>query len=223
MPGARSVQDLSGAVRCRSISNIKSRVFDTEFVPRRSLWVTELVKIFGFDKHSVCRWIGHVEHIQDEHYLQMMDDDHVAIMSNLSDRRINPSGAGWYLSEMLFIALNRNLRELVEAPTVHALGITKIGKNKIFDIPAVRATPVWSPPRDIFKSSGGGTQKTGNSLGKYRVAKVKGVKTTTSDNGVSVTPTLLASIWSELGEVEQGKVEQVILDYVEAQQDVEVE
>ena len=35
-------------------------------------------KIFGFDKHSVCRWIGHVEHIQDEHYLQMMDDDHFA-------------------------------------------------------------------------------------------------------------------------------------------------
>jgi hypothetical protein len=56
---------------------------------------------------------------------------------------------------------------------------------------------------------------------------MKGVKTTTktttSGNGVSLTPTLLAQIWSELGAVEQGKVEQVILDYVEAQQDVEVE
>ena len=78
-----------------------------------------------------------------------------------------------------------------------------------------------------YPSSGGGTRKSGNSLGKYRVAKVKGIKGTPkgtpSGNGVSLTPTLLAQIWSELGEVEQGKVEQVILDYVEAQQDVEVE
>jgi hypothetical protein len=39
----------------------------------------------------------------------------------------------------------------------------------------------------------------------------------------SVPPTLLAQIWSELGEAEQGRVEQVILDYAEAQRDVEVE
>ena len=56
---------------------------------------------------------------------------------------------------------------------------------------------------------------------------MKGVKTVPktvpSGNGVSVTPTLLAQIWSELGEAGQGRVEQVILDYVEAQQDVEVE
>ena len=31
-------------------------------------------KIFGFDKHSVYGWIGHAEHIQDEHYLQITDD-----------------------------------------------------------------------------------------------------------------------------------------------------
>ena len=101
-------------------------------------------KIFGFDKHSVCRWIGHAEYIQDEHYLQMMDDDHAAALSNLStgkiNPQINPSGTGSYLSEMLFIALNRNLPELVEAATEHALGITKIGKNKMFGTPAVRAT-----------------------------------------------------------------------------------
>ena len=128
---------------------------------------------------------------------------------------------------MVFIALNRNLPELVEAATEHALGIAKIGKNKIFDTPAVRATPVWSPPRDIFKSSGGGTRTTGISLSKYRIAMLKGIKGTTkgtpSSNSVSLTPTLLAQIWSELGEVEQGKVEQVILDFVEAQQDVEVD
>jgi hypothetical protein len=123
-------------------------------------------EIFGFDKHSVYGWIGHVEHIQDEHYLQMIDDDHVAIMSNLSTGKINPSGTGSYLSEMLFIALNRNLPELVEAAAEHALGITKIGKNKIFGTPAIRATPVWSPPRDIFKSSGGGTRICGRFLGK---------------------------------------------------------
>ena len=78
-----------------------------------------------------------------------------------------------------------------------------------------------------YPSSGGGTRKSGNSLGKYRVAKVKGVKKAPkkapSGNGVSLTPTLLAQIWSELGEAEQGRVEQVILEYVEAQQDVEVE
>jgi hypothetical protein len=56
---------------------------------------------------------------------------------------------------------------------------------------------------------------------------LKGLKGTTkgtsSTNSVSVTPTLLAQIWSELGEAEQGRVEQVILDYAEAQRDVEVE
>ena len=52
---------------------------------------------------------------------------------------------------------------------------------------------------------------------------MKGIKGTPSGNGVSVTPTLLASIWSELGEAEQSRVEQVILDFVEAQQDVELE
>jgi hypothetical protein len=132
------------------------------FTNLRSTCVTELVKIFGFDKHSVCRWIGHAEYIQDEHYLQMMDDDHAAAMSNLStgkiNPQINPSGTGSYLSEMVFIALHRNLPELVEAATEHALGITKIGKNKMFGTPAVRATPVWSPPRELVESSGGGTR-----------------------------------------------------------------
>jgi hypothetical protein len=56
---------------------------------------------------------------------------------------------------------------------------------------------------------------------------VKGIKGTPkgtpSGNGVSLTPTLLAQIWSELGEAEQSRVEQVILDFVEAQQDVELE
>ena len=84
-----------------------------------------------------------------------MDDDHVAIMSNLSTGKINPSGTGSYLSEMLFIALNRNLPELVEAAAEHAVGITKIGTNKMFGTPAVRAAPVWSPPQDIFKSGEG--------------------------------------------------------------------
>ena len=51
----------------------------------------------------------------------------------------------------------------------------------------------------------------------------KAPKKAPSGNGVSVTPTLLAQIWSELGEVEQGKIEQVILDFVEAQQDIEVD
>ena len=51
---------------------------------------------------------------------------------------------------------------------------------------------------------------------------MKGIKGTSkgtpSGNSVSLTPTLLAQIRSELGEVEQ-----VILDFVKAQQDVEVE
>jgi len=39
-----------------------------------------------------------------------------------------------------------------------------------------------------------------------------------SSTGVSLTPTLSAPVWSDLGEVNQ-----VILDYVETKQDVEVE
>ena len=97
LPGARSVQDLSGAVTCRSISDINSRVLATEFVPRRSLWVTELVKIFEFDKHRVCRWIGHVEPIQDEHYLRMMADDHVKSV-DWQNRPQNQPLRYWFVS-----------------------------------------------------------------------------------------------------------------------------
>ena len=56
---------------------------------------------------------------------------------------------------------------------------------------------------------------------------MRGVKTTpktTPSNGVSsVIPTLLAQMWNDLDETEQGRVEQVVLDYMESQQDVEVE
>jgi hypothetical protein len=196
------------------------------FTNLRSTCVTELVKIFGFDKHSVCRWIGHAEYIQDEHYLQMMDDDHAAAMSNLStgkiNPQINPSGTGSYLSEMVFIALHRNLPELVEAATEHALGITKIGKNKMFGTPAVRATPVWSPPRELVESSGGGTKGSGGLTRKtkrFPFPEFSSTPLSTPDtNGVSFVPFVLAQLWTDLGRVEQTMVEQIIREYLRSRE-----
>ena len=146
----------------------------------------------------------------------------VAIMSNLStgkiNPQINPSGTGSYLSEMVFIALNRNLPELVEAATEHALGITKIGKNKMFGTPAVRATPVWSPPRELVESSGGGTNGSGGLTRKTKRFPFPDFPSTplsTPDtNGVSFVPFVLAQLWTDLGRVEQTMVEQIIRNYL---------
>jgi len=146
----------------------------------------------------------------------------VAAVSNLFGRKINPSGTGSYLSEMLFIALNRNLPELVEAATEHALGITKIGKNKMFGTPAVRATPVWSPPRDIFKSSGGGTNGSGGLTRKtkrFPFPEFSSTPLSTPDtNGVSFVPFVLAQLWTDLGRVEQTMVEQIIREYLRSRE-----
>jgi hypothetical protein len=123
---------------------------------------------------------------------------------------------------MLFIALNRNLPELVEAATEHALGITKIGKNKMFDTPAVRATPVWSPPRDIFKSSGGGTNGSGGLTRKTKRFPFPDFPSTplsTPDtNGVSFVTFILAQLWTDLGGVEQTMVDQIIREYLRSRE-----
>ena len=140
------------------------------------------------------------------------------IMSNLSTGKIDPktntSGTGSYLSEMLFIALNRSLPEQVEAATEHALGITKIGKSKNFGTPAVRATPVWSPPRDIFKSSGGGIPTFGVLATKNRGSKTPLSKKAHQKAHPTPTkhpvPTQLAEIWEQLDRAERRKLEQVI-------------
>jgi hypothetical protein len=85
---------------------------------------------------SIVAFIAVWNKEQDEHYLQLMDDDHAAAMSNLSDRQITPSGTGPYLSEMVFIAMNRNMPELVEAATEHALG-KKNKEKQMFRTPTV--------------------------------------------------------------------------------------
>jgi hypothetical protein len=71
----------------------------------------------------------------------------VAIMSNLSTGKINPSGTGSYLSEIVFIALHRNLPELVEAAT----GLELIGtifkqrqKERILRLQLISTTSPYS-------------------------------------------------------------------------------
>jgi hypothetical protein len=160
-----------------------------------------------------------------------MEDEHRDAMANWANSKKNPKRNPCdntsYLYQMVYTALQNNLPELVPAAEKHATRIVKIGKKAMFRNQEVDATSSNPLILSGAKSSGGGTRKTGISLSKYRVAMLKGIKGTTkgtpSSNSVSLTPTLLAQIWSELGEVEQGKIEQVILNYVEAQQDVELE
>ena len=207
-----------------------------DIIPRlftncRRSWVGDLVNVFGFKQHEAATYIGHTKAIQEEHYLRPLEDDHKEAMAKWADLKNNPQNNPLchtsHLLQMVYIALQKNLPELVPAAEKHATRITKIGKNNMFRNQEVDATSSHPLILSGAENSGGGTQETGIVLGKYRVAKIRGVKTTPkttpSRNSVSLTPTLLAQIWSELGEVEQGKVEQVILDYVEAQQDVEVE
>ena len=63
------------------------RVTGNNPIPRffkncRATRVTELIKIEGFSQHSVCEWIGHTEQISNQHYLMMMEEDHVKAVSS---------------------------------------------------------------------------------------------------------------------------------------------
>ena len=67
--------------------------------------------------------------------------------------------------------------------------------------------------------SRGGTRSSSVSHGKYRVGKLhaeKGVRQGVRNASIgSITPTLLATIWDDLDEVERSNITQIVVDYLE--------
>ena len=47
----------------------------------RASRITELIKIHGIDQHSVGEWVGNTPAIQNQHYLQIMQEDHAKAAS----------------------------------------------------------------------------------------------------------------------------------------------
>ena len=128
---------LSTEFRKRYVQVHGKDLWPKPFVNTRSTVITELVKVYGYDQHSVGIWLGNTPMIQNQHYLQMMDDDHRDAMRNWPNhKKGSEKGSrriGTHLSAMIFRALYQVCPELVSAAEKHALGITKIGLNSMFE------------------------------------------------------------------------------------------
>jgi hypothetical protein len=57
------------------------------FVNTRSTLITELLKVYGYDQHSIGTWLGNTPLSQNRHYLQIIDDDHREAMRNWRDSK----------------------------------------------------------------------------------------------------------------------------------------
>ena len=128
----------------------------------RSSWVTDLVKVFGLNKHDCANWIGHTEAIQGSNYLQMISEDIYEAMAEVvntkrgTDRGTDYIGSYWF--ELLHTALQTNHPELAEAALEHASDITKIGMRGLFRIPSVDITPRSLLDQRERNGSRGGTR-----------------------------------------------------------------
>ena len=86
----------------------------------RSSWVTDLVKVFGINKHDCAKWIGHTEAIQDSNYLQMISEDIHQAMDDAMEAKgctkgcTTYTGSHWF--ELVHTALQTNHPELAERP-----------------------------------------------------------------------------------------------------------
>ena len=128
----------------------------------RSSWVTELVKVFGINKHDCAKWIGHTEAIQDSNYLQMISEDiHQAMDDAMSQEKGAKKGAtytGSHWFELLHTALQTNHPELAEKALEHASDIAKIGMRGLFRIPSVDIASHSTTSLAEVSSSEGGTR-----------------------------------------------------------------
>ena len=89
----------------------------------------------------------------------------------------------------------------------------------LFRIPSVDITPRWLLHQREGNGSRGGTRSSSVSHGKYRVGKLhaeKGVRQGVRNASIgSITPTLLATIWDDLDEVERSNITQIVVDHLE--------
>ena len=77
-----------------------------------SSWFTDLVKVFGLNKHDCANWIGHIEAIQEEHYLQIIDDGVKDAMSHWKESRVAGLEHTTYFFGMVLDALKDNMLAL---------------------------------------------------------------------------------------------------------------
>ncbi|MGC6450612.1 MAG: hypothetical protein ACON5G_08990 [Pirellulaceae bacterium] len=112
-----------------------------------------------------------------------------------------------------------NHPELAEKALEHASDITKIGMRGLFRIPSVDIASHSTTNLAEVLSKQGGTRTSSVSRGKYRVGKLhaeKGVRQGVRNASISsITPTLLATIWDDVDEVEGSNVIQIVVDYLE--------
>ena len=153
---------LSTQFRRRFMKVHGKNLWPKPFVNTRSTLITELNKVFGYNQHSIGIWLGNSPQIQNQHYLQLLDDDHREAMQHWrngkkgSQKGSHTGGSYWYA--MVRRALKRVCPELVANAEQHAAGITKIGLNGMFESVEV---PSEEEPSVLSRgglSSGGGTR-----------------------------------------------------------------
>ena len=88
-----------------------------------------------------------------------------------------------------------------------------------FRIPSVIITPRSLLDQREGNGSRGGSRSSSVPHGKYRVGKLhaeKALREGVRNASIgSITPTLLATIWDDLDEVERSIVTQIVVDYLE--------
>ena len=135
------------------------------------------------------------------------------------DDAMEAKGCTTYISSFwfnpLYIAIQISHPELAEAALEHASDITKIGMRGLFRIPSVDIASHFTTSSAEVLSKQGGTRTLTVSSGKYRVGKLHAEKGVRNASISSITPTLLATLWDDLDEVERSNVIQIVVDYLE--------
>ena len=98
----------------------------------RSSWVTDLVKIFNQHQHDAAKWIGHSKAIQEEHYLQIIDDGVKDAMSHWKESRVAGLEHTTYFFGMVLDALKDNMPALAQAAEQHAGTNTQSAMRGLF-------------------------------------------------------------------------------------------
>ena len=117
--------------------------------------------MFGYNQHSIGIWLGNSPQIQNQHYLQLLDDDHREAMQHWRNGKKGSHTGGSYWYAMVRRALKRVCPELVANAEQHAAGITKIGLNGMFEsveVPSEEEPSVLS--RGGLNSRGGTRTRT---------------------------------------------------------------
>lgn len=163
----------------------------------RASRITELIKIHGIDQHSVGEWVGNTPAIQNQHYLQIMQEDHAKAASvgyglntvtNTVTELANISESQVVSNDLYKRVLETTPAEELARNTLileHLSTLMRSNKKASSLLKALLA--------ESLQVAGAGFEKPVSNIVKHRVGKVKAVNTVTD----TVTQVTTSSIYTE--------------------------